>query len=230
MKKLILLSILLGCSMITFSQEKNLHFGLSANAKITHQNFEVAIFEVGDSQDEFAYSVTGNVYFDLGSNFQLVSGISFSQYQINLVDYIIAFPCDITSSGIDRKNSYIKDNYQTGYIGIPLELRWKVIGETNNLFLQFGLEGLYKIKLDEKRTVFECNEVSEAGILLFTHFYDVSNFLLLSKIGIGYELQLGKKVNLFFEPNVEYSLTDFFDLEPEHSKFFNFGLNTGIVF
>ncbi len=230
MKKLILFCILLGSSIITYSQEKKFHFGLSANAKITLQDFKAAIIYDANSHDKFAYSLTGNVYFDLGSRFQLVSGVSFNHYQINLVDYFITFPCDVTPNGIDQKNSYVKEDYNTSYVGIPLELRWKVIGQTNNLFLQLGVEGLYKVKVNKNRTLFECNEVSETGYIHFFQFYDVRNFLLLSKIGIGYEFLLGKKMKLFFEPNIEYSLTNFLDWKCEKSKFFNIGLNTGINF
>ena len=229
MKKLILLSVLMGFSIITYSQEKNFHFGASFNAKITSLNLDNEV--LGSSHSEFSYTLSGNMYLDLGNKFQLISGVSFSQYHFNLIDYYPIFLCDISPNGVDPHNSYLKNSYHTSYIGIPVEGRWKITGEKNSLFLQFGFEGLYKIRLKEKTTLYECNKLSESEWLPgYSKFYDLNNFQLLSKFGIGYEFHLSKKLKLFFEPNIEYSLTNYFDWELVNSKYFNIGLNTGIVF
>ncbi len=229
MKKQILLCVLMGISIITFSQEKNFHFGASFNAKITHSDFNQEYFD--DSHNEFSFTLSGNIYFNVGKKFHLISGLSFSQYYFNLIDYSPIFVCDLISGGVDPKNSYVKNRYSTSYFGIPLEVRWKIAGEKNNLYFQFGFEGLYKIGLNEKPILYECNEGNGTELEQWPfQSYDVNKFLLLSKIGIGYEFRLNEKLNLFFEPNIEYSLTNYFDWELVNSKYFNIGLNTGIVF
>ncbi len=227
-RKTILLFVFVSISSIVFSQEKAIHFGASFNAKITHQIFEDSRF--GESNDAFSITASGNVYFDLNSKFQLITGLSYSQYQINQIDYSPILACDLTSTfSVDPFNSYFKENYNTGYLGIPLEVRWKIVGEANHLFLQFGFEGLIKVALNESLSLVECNGANEV-VAEDNFLKELNNFLLLSKLGIGYEFQLSKKMKLFFEPNVEYSLTKFFKKGSGNSNFFNIGLNTGIKF
>jgi hypothetical protein len=102
--------------------------------------------------------------------------------------------------------------------------------KSSSFFLQSGFEGLFKISLNETFTLVECNGASETEIEMLNNFKEVNDFLLLAKLGIGYEFQLSEKMKLFFEPNIEYSLTKFFKSGSGNSRFFNFGLNTGIIF
>ncbi len=224
-----LLLVLILISSFGFSQEKTIHFGLSFNARITHQNFDDS--DKNRSDDEFSYAITGNIYFDLSSKFQLISGLSFSHYKINQLDDFPVFLCDIDpSQGYIPFNSYFKENYKTNYLGIPLEGRWIMGNKANPFFLQFGFEGLFKIALNEKYTLVECNGASEIEIDLPVDSKEVNDFLLLAKLGVGYEFPINEKMKLFFEPNIEYSLTSFFKYGIGIGNFFNFGLNTGIRF
>ena len=231
MKRLILLTILLISTSTIFSQDKSIQFGLSFNPKITNQFFGDSFYENGGSQDRFAYSLIGNLYFNLSDKFQLISGISYSQYQINLVDYSFIFLCDIDPTlGADVQNSYLEYNYHTNYIGIPIELQWKISNDKNSLFLQFGLEGLFKMKVKNDIVLYECGKKSGTPSLFWPMYYPVNNFLLLSKFGIGYEFNIKQNISLFFMPNVEYTLMNYFEAAMDDSKFLNIGLNMGIKF
>lgn len=220
------LFVFIAVSTIAFSQDKTVHFGPSFNARITHQITNESDYE--SSENSFSYSVAGNIYYNIGSKFQLISGVSFSQYKLNKIDSESYSDCGFSSSG-ELLKSYYREDYQIKYLGIPLEARWNFFGEENRLFLQFGLEGFLKLSSDPSSTLVMCNKEIEPS-LQWDYFRTINNLLVLSKLGIGYEFRLNKKVNLFFEPKIEYSLTNFFKYDIFESKFFNVGLNTGIKF
>lgn len=225
----LILLVLLFINHIAFSQEKSIHFGASFNAKITHQIFDDP--DSYKSDDAFSYAIVGNIYYHFGPNFQLISGLSFNHYKINQLDDFPVLLCDFEPNSLTYipYNSYFRENYKTNYLGIPLEGRYNIGEKANHFFVQFGFEALFKIALNETHTFVECM-TSEREIDLPDNFKEVNDFLLLAKVGVGYEFPIGEKMTLFFDPNIEYSLTKFFKSGSGNSKFLNFGLNTGIKF
>lgn len=227
-RKIVLLIAFVMISSLVYSQDKKIEFGASFNARITHQIFDEP--ENNKSDDQFSYAIIGSIYYYLSSKFQLISGLSFSHYKINQLDDFPRFACDFSSSlSYIPYNSYFKENYKTDYLGIPLEGRLGFGDKANRFFIQFGFEGLFKVALNETVTLVECG-ASEREVSWPTDFKEVNNFLLLVKLGVGYELQIGEKIKLFFEPNVEYSLSKFFKSSSGNSTLINFGLNTGVKF
>ena len=197
-RKITLLFFLITLSTIAFSQENKVHFGASFNAKITHQIFDDP--NSNKSDDAFSYTIVGNIYYNINSKFKLISGLSFSHYKINqLDDLAVIFLCDIDpAQGYIPYNSYLKENYKTNYLGIPLEGRYNIGDKANHFFIQFGFEALFKIALNETHTIVECM-TSEREIDLPDNFKEVNDFLLIAKFGVGYEFPIGEKMMLFFE-------------------------------
>lgn len=199
----ILVSINIGKSQ----NERIIHFGVNIVPKQTKQYFEKP--ELGIGKTLFGLSLGFDVYYDISSNIELKSGLNLSFNQIDQIDYSFIFGCDIsTDGGVDRFNSWARDEYKIYYLGIPIEGKYKLIGKENHLYTKIGVETLFKVNDETRSYIVECR-MEEREIML-NPSNPLRDVIFKGKFGIGYEFRIGTINKLYIEPQIEYSINSIF--------------------
>ena len=192
--------------------------------------------ELGNTETEFSFSVSGDFYYDLGAKIQLKSGFGIGNLATSQLDYSPLFGCDFDGNGgALQYNSYYKIAINSYYLEVPLKIKFKIIGEVNHVFIDFGIQNYFKINSSEKVKVYECGVYSFdlKNNSLFNH----NEYLLTLNAGIGFESKLFKRQKLILEPVIEFALTKTYKEEEgilastiNNSKIMNLGLLLGIKF
>ena len=234
MKNVILLiGLILGTISLSAQDSKSVSYGLEIHPKITSQIFDNS--ELGESFDLLSASIAGNVYLNIGARHQLKTGLNLSMVNIEQLDYSLTFPCDIViepKPEILPKNSWVKTEHKIFYLGIPIEDRIKLSVAESHPYLSVGGEVLFNIGKSGKSYVHECE--SPEGVE--TDWADPNPVLILASVGLGYEFALNSGGSCFFEPKLQYSLTEIFDSskfprdEFNNSRTLNIGFAAGIRF
>ena len=162
------------------------------------------------------------------------TGINYEKNQVDQVDFSPIFPNDILKNigSSPVYNSWFQDDFSIHYIGLPLELKYKLLGEVKHMYLVGGVNPLFKIFQNRESYVYPCGE---NPILI-----DNSNignepafFVMLVRAGIGFETHLAD-TKIFLEPRISYSTNGILkkrgivsDLT-NNSKLLKFGLRLGV--
>ena len=231
----VLLTILFLISNAIYGQEeKTIHFGIHINPKYTIQIFDEPDLAEGKSSFNFSFGL--DYYYYITSRLQLKTGLSYFYLRSDQLDFFPVFGCDLDLPAGDflPKKSFIEDRLNLHYIGLPLSLKMKLNDEENHVYLRGGLEIFFRIANTNESLLFECG-VHSAN--LTTDLTSTPRSVYLnSNLGIGYEFGMTKKVKLYFEPNIEYSLnrliedTGFLSSENNNRRHLQIGLITGIRF
>ena len=204
--------------------EKIVHFGFNISPSITKVLFENTDNIV--SEQLFGYSFGINVFYDVSTIFEIKSGINYHVHNLNPIDYSPIAGCDIHPiEGTNLLSSWYEDQYRIHSIGIPIEARFKILGNENHFYAKTGFEPLFKIAESGKSVFVECN----------MNEYDLTNttlgklvpILYKVKFGLGFEFELTKKINLYIEPEISYAINKTFEARTNNNRILNFGLLMG---
>ncbi len=201
MKKKLLLSISFFTLCSVLYSQKNINYSLHINPKLSTFIYERG--ELSESQNTINYSFGGSFGLDLTESFELSSGINISLLSIDQIDYSPLFGCDFDGvGGADTKNSFFRDNYKIFYIGIPVDVKYK-LGAKKQLYIKLGGEVLFKQREKLESYLTTCGD--EERLVTNNPFADIGNTLFKINTGLGYEFLI-KNQTFFIEPNIEYSL------------------------
>lgn len=204
---IIVIAILVSINIGKSQNEKVIHFGVNIVPKQTKQYFEKP--ELGIGKTLFGLSIGIDVYYDLSSKIELKSGLNLSFNQIDQIDYSFIFGCDISiDGGVDRFNSWVRDDYKMYYLGIPIEGKYKLIGKENHLYTKIGVETLFKIKDETTSYLVECR--MEEREIMSNPSNPLRDLIFKGKFGVGYEFRIGTINKIYIEPQIEYSITSIF--------------------
>ena len=202
-KIIFLQGVLIFTFNIVYGQKgKSALFGINFNPRYTIPiltNTANVLF----GEDSKSFSIGIDFSYDRGSRLQFKTGLSYFRLNSIQKDFSPTFPCDIRPSSV-IENSFINDKHRLNYIGLPVGLRVKLLGNQNHVYLSLGIEMFYRISDSHESTLFVCgsNEINLDSNLIFSN----ENIYLNCSFGIGYEFGLTKKIKLYFEPNFEASI------------------------
>ena len=189
-----------------------------------------------ESENQNGFSLSGTLFIDVNAWYQIKTGLSFNYYKIQERDFSPLFGCDMTSSGaIDSRQSFYALDYRFLYLGIPVESKFKLFGETNHFYAKAGFELLFNTSSEGSTSLHECGtSVSE----LTNPIFSPNSFVLSTELGLGYELLVAKKTKIYFEPLVELWLNKIFKKQSSiisedvinNSRLLSFGLAAGVRF
>jgi hypothetical protein len=208
--QLFLILVILQIANVCLGQEavKRTHLGFSVTPQFSLQPQGASHVE-GD-KFRFCFAVGGDIYYDLSPNFQLKSGLSFLQSNINYRDYSPQFPGDVEDGVGQPYKSYWSFNLTQSFIGLPLEAKVKFgpPEKVNHFFLSAGVRFQYLLKTDGTVHLVESgNPQAEQDLDSFV--FEFNDFWTLLSAGFGYEWQVGKR-KLAINPVFDYSLTKIF--------------------
>lgn len=212
MKKIILSIFFLLFATLIFAQnetsnsviDKSTTIGFAINIKHATLNPDEESVEVSSTS---GYALEGSFFLPINSRITFGTGLNLSVFQFDITDYSLVFGTDIsTASGeIDLKKSYLKNNVNWNYVGIPIQFQFKIAGTKHCFYVKAGGEILYNIY--KKHT----GEISESGMLraFDTSLSNDPNKLLgFATLGMGMDFTLNESLNIFIEPNIEFGLNN----------------------
>lgn len=220
-----LLTVFSGLSLAAFPQEKLLHFGVVAEGTLSTLKYTDSA--LGEGEASVGFGIAGQAFYDISPRLQLVSGLGIRRLAVSQKDYSILLGCDHDGNGGPLPfNSWLIEEFKPLYLGIPAEVRLKIVGEEKHLFFQAGLEWLLNVGSDNKAWLVEC---ATTRTELPTPLYgDFTNSLFMIKASIGVEFPIVKKRKIFLYPTLAYSLNTIFADRATNSRFLNAGLVAGL--
>ena len=185
-----------------------------------------------DQNNSFGFRIAIDFYYDLNDRIQFNSGLLYKDLGLNYIDYSPLFPCDSEGDGsADAFSSWFNNEFQIRYLGLPFQVKYKLLGDANHLYIKPGFSLLFKLNDDKVTTVHSCGSPSyeiDASVA-----FDIKSSALSFNLGIGSELGLSKQIKFIIEPEFEYGITKFFNRAPDaisNSRFLSYGIRTGIRF
>ena len=195
------LLLLFFTQLLSAQAERALHYGTHFNIKQSKQIFDDP--EMGTGEKLFGFSLGLDLFYDIHERIQLVTGMNYNFTQVNQIDYSLNFACDFNGIEVDHFNTWSADEFKIHSLGIPLGVRFKLIGQENHLYLKTGLEAIFKIGTSSKSVIWECGtnpiEIENSSVT------QLQNSLLKVQGGLGFEIRVSKKMKIYFEPQIEYS-------------------------
>ena len=213
--------------------ENDFQFGISINPKYASPILENT--KLSEAENTFNYSLSADLFFPISKRIEIKTGVSLSQMRFKQRDYGLRLGCDIDPvSGIDQFNSYLKEDYQLYFLGVPLDFRFKFGQGKNLVYWKLGGEVLYKVFDNNNTFLIECGmDERETNWLLRNN---PNNLIFKLRSGLGFETKFVKSAKLYFEPQVEYMLNSYFDNSgfainrDEEVNFIEIGLLVGLKF
>jgi len=195
-KSFALLAIFFLASNIIFGQEERAaHFGIHINPKYTIQIFDEP--DLLEKVNAINFSLGLDFYYDITSEFQLRTGLTYFRLDSDQIDFGISFGCDHDGmGGANLENSWIEDRLRVHYIGMPLGIKDKLFGGENYVYLNTAIEVFLKLADSHESVILECG-TNEIQFPMGTMF-NLQNIYLNSRLGIGYEFGMSKKARLLF--------------------------------
>jgi len=208
-KPCVLLAVLFFISNSIFGQEERVtHFGFYINPKYTIQIFDLP--NMVEGENTFNYSFGLDFYYDISSDLQFRTGLSYFQLDSDEVDFSLIFACDLDINGESNiKDSRIEDNLRLHYVGLPIGIKDKLFGKENYAYLNPAVEVYFRVSDSNESVLVECG--TNETRLTMGQMFNPRNIYFNSRLGIGYEFGVLKKARLFFEPSFEYSLNRLLD-------------------
>jgi Outer membrane protein beta-barrel domain len=207
MKNLILFCFLT-CPLFAFSQSRSsIDYMISPDFTYRYtntfgNNSFVQIFSDSIEKPSFGYHIGVNYNHKISKNMYLSGGIQFSKmgYSASLDNLIFASDID-PFSGLPTSAHSLKIYYDFQLIAIPIELRYNFNDNKFSPYLKIGLAPTYNLFSRTKSTLDMEDEQIRINNYLLNHF---TAFL---QIGIGGNLQLNDKWQIFAHQTLHYQLT-----------------------
>lgn len=201
----ILLLALLSLFQLALGQTevKKLHFGLSLTPQLSVPVFDGEYLQ--RYEPRFGVAFGGDVNVDLGSKFQLRTGLEYQLARITYRDYSPMFPGDVENGEADVYKSYFDFRYVNSFMGVPIDLKYKLAKpqSINHVFVSAGLAFRYLISSSGEI------QLVESGTPTIS--YDPETFLFSGHDiwfyftgGLGYEFKLGRG-KCSIQPRYEFS-------------------------
>ncbi len=208
-RQFVITTLLLGFSLgPTFAQSNNgFSAGFSVNPMIVQQIFEDDTY----SQDQRSFGISGNldVFYRLTRNMSLKSGLSYQYNQVTHIDNNISFDCDFEGESFDPNHSRLEDQFNLGYLGIPLGLRYNFDND-NRWYTGIELESLFKIDEERKSYLIECGTEYETDLRRNVKGA-TQKVIFIGRLSSGYNIDINSQSTLSIEPNIAYSLGNVFE-------------------
>jgi Outer membrane protein beta-barrel domain len=207
MKNFILLSLIM-LPLFTFSQSRSsIDFMISPDLTYRYTNTfgnNSFVKNISDSIEKpsIGYHFGVNYNRKISKNMYLSGGIQFSKmgYSASMDNLIFASDID-PFSGLPTSAHSLKIYYDIQLIAIPIELRYNFNDNKFSPYLKIGLAPTYNLFSRSKSTLDMEGEQIRINNYLLNHF---TAFL---QIGIGGNLQLNDKWQIFAEQTFRYQLT-----------------------
>lgn len=192
----------------------------------------IADAQVIDSDQKFGFGLRGDVFFQLGPNLQINTGLFYQWNQIYQKDYSVMMACDFHSSSPSLLDSWYEDEFSIHYVGVPLELKYTPSRITGLPYLTIGLSPAMNLSYNRRTISHNClGSEQEDDEYLNTP----NKLLLLASFGLGYEINFGDDIRMLLEPRVGYSMNRIFNalvqetFTTNDSKLVTWGIRLGIL-
>lgn len=236
MKKNVVLSIILlfvfANLNLSAQAKNNFYYGLHMTPKYT-----VSIFDnkdISKADNQINYSLGLDFYIDLDNSKQFKTGLNYSHISFTQFDYSVQFPDDFTVANNNFEEakfiSFIEDDLQFHFVGIPVELILKLSEKPNHFYLKAGAEQAFLISKKSNSLL-----LSNGSIVADIDNLDVRSINkrnLNVKLGLGYACTFLQNSIFYFEPNIELGITKVFKSESSFSnnhRNLHLGITIGII-
>lgn len=235
MRKIALIFFFIQSLVFSISSQETIkpyQFGIHVAPKKTTYRFQDA--DKSESKSQFGIEAGVDFFYHLSKKLTLKSGLSYHFLHNKQIDYSITFGSDIdfTNSGsqVNLQNSWFEDDFKAHYVGLPIELRFKLLGNENHLYTKLGLELLWKFAGSEE--IYLIENMGSASLLEMNPTRKLNRTLTLVNYGIGYQIKLSNRQFLYLESQINYSTKNIFQSSSilNNSKILNLGLAFGVGF
>lgn len=190
--------VLSSLSMICYAQSG---FGVSLIPQFNHIVFEKS--ELVDGKTTFNLGLRVDFFQKIKWDLEINAGLRYKNLEINQIDYSIVLGCDINSiQEINYSNTWLSDKYSIHYIGVPIELKYRI--PNNNFYIKGGIELLYRIGQNNESTITECGLPE---MIINPYDYKIpKKYFYQYKLGLGYEKKIFNEWLLSIEPEIGYTI------------------------
>lgn len=229
MKNLTLILFLAVSSLQLFSQDavRKVNFGITVNPQMNLTSFG------GNKNVEkvksLCFGSSADVYFDLSSRIQLKTGVGIQYLTLRHRDRSARWPVQGMNGEFMPGSPDAYFGYNTNYLyaALPVNLKMKIGDNSNHVYLTSGLN-LNVLMNDSGEIV-----INEGGGATSTpidgFLFKTEAWLVNFDFGAGYEKEVGK-MKMFLEPNLQYSLGQFFEEKQSSARANGHILLLGITF
>jgi len=209
-------------------QKKSFGFGLNV------KNTTLISDESLNAKNGTSYSLEGNLFIEVGKNFFFKTGADLVLLNASVADYGLRLGCDHDGmGGFLPGNSFIENELNWVFIGIPAEFQINFFNKKNRLYWKLGAEVLVNVFNRNRSVLHECGVEGNPGDGNFYHTPRRLNGQFL--LGFGYEFSINLKTKVFVEPNMEYIFTNTLSTKTlfediKKSKARSIGLKVGVRF
>jgi hypothetical protein len=175
---------LLSTTTLISQNESRFDFGVSGGLMATYSVFDTDL--ANRTESSAAYNFAIDLFYDITDDDQIKTGLSYENYSFDVLDFSPRFPSDLIGGiDIDIFNSFRTGMVEASFLIVPAELRYKIFGNVNHLYLTGGLA--FKFLLEDK----SINNITSGDDTFSSPFLLVKNFVIDLRFSIGYEFKLG---------------------------------------
>jgi len=231
MKKALLFLFLFASSLAS-GQTSKFRFGLALNAGRT-DNIQ--------SNDGSVPNVVSNAYKDLEQRSIGYSGQIFTQYstsskfklQVGMgyvrTEYATEIKELVFAQPEPNMPRYSKFEYSHQDLMLPIQARYNFSVKKNTFYVLGGISPLFKLKRSKTNTLW----YADGSISSKTDDDSVTDYRTLNfngSFGIGYDLKVAKKMNVFFQPTFDCNLLGASKSASLNRRVYSVGLSVGFIY
>lgn len=220
----LVICFVLSTSLVMSQNESRFDLGLSGGILNTYSIFDSDLASRTESSVSYNFAI--DLFYDLTDRLQIKTGLIYESYAYSVLDFTPLSPGDLMDGVIDVNRSFSRSDIETSSLLIPIELRYKLLGDVNHLYLSSGFSPIFLLVDNSIHSVTLGNDELPTSII------EVNSIQINLRLGIGYECNLGP-LKLYTAINSFFGLSDFENFEGDafsKSRLYGIGLSTGIRF
>ncbi|MBC7777719.1 MAG: PorT family protein [Phycisphaerae bacterium] len=231
MKNTLLILTLLA-SIPSFGQSHKFRLGVTLNAGLT-DNFlsndgsvpdVVATTFKNSEKSTLGYAAHAFAQYPASARLKLQLGIGYAKTGFDTPKRALVFEVP-EPSGL----KYIKFEFSHHNITLPLQARYNFSKKKNTFYLMGGITPLFKLKRSKTITSW----YADGGKKRKTEEDTITSYRTVNfngSIGIGYDLKVAKRMNLFFQPTFDFNLLGVSKSASLNRRIYSMGLSVGLIF
>jgi hypothetical protein len=188
-----------------------MHIGFSIVPQVGKLGFSSVY--VRETKSSFGFMAGGDIYFDLGQQVQLRSGLQYQWSGIDYVDLSPRFPGDEENGEFIPHRSYWKFDHTNHFVGIPLEVKIKPgrAMKANHFFLTGGCRVQFLVASSGNVSLFRSGEPQDQ-LKLSSFLFEQNEIWGFMTMGFGYEMEFGRS-RLMINPVFDFPMSKNYKVE-----------------
>lgn len=232
MKKIILFAISFSCGLLHQLNAQDRLLGFGFHVESVSSSVQIQDDEYIDTERDAAVNAGIDVYLQFSEDVQLRTGLFYRLQSVGFKDYNLVLPCDLNNPQPDPYDTYFSMDADLNYVGVPIMSRWRLVGQRTKLFVEGGLDAMFKVSESTEVLNVDCSD-TETVVDNFPKSF--SSMVINGRLGLAVDVGLTDHVSLVFQPMMATSFNsitkqDELLLDGKSARFLDYGIFVGLRF